>query len=145
MKMNIGAWLGIGGGLAGILIAIASVIMTVPGNIAIYIVAGMIIFFGGMILLFWKLLFGPMVNNARLQKDGVPGKATITNVADTGVTINDSPQVKLTLELKNLYGQRYTTTCRVLVSRINPSFFQPGMEVAVKIDPKNELNVVIAQ
>jgi len=63
-------------------------------------------------------------------------------VKDTGVTINNNPQVKLKLEVKNSLGQKYTTDCRVLVSRINPNAFLPGMEIPVKIDPKNEMNVV---
>jgi len=49
----------------------------------------------------------------------------------------------LILEVKNALGQKYTTHCRVLVSRINPGAYQPGMEIPVKIDPKNEMNVVI--
>jgi hypothetical protein len=73
----------------------------------------------------------------------LPGKATITEVRDTGVTINNNPQVKLILEVKNSFGQRYTTQTRVLVSRINANAYMPGMEVPVKIDPKNEMNVVI--
>jgi hypothetical protein len=84
-----------------------------------------------------------MINAARLQKTGLPGKATILEVKDTGVTINNNPQVKLILEVKNSFGQKYTTQCRLLVSRINPNAFMPGMEVPVKIDPKNEQNVVI--
>ncbi|MEK7224924.1 MAG: hypothetical protein AAB221_04490, partial [Bacteroidota bacterium] len=47
------------------------------------------------------------------------------------------------LEVKNSFGQKYNTQCRVLVSRINPNAYMPGMEVPVKIDPKNEQNVVI--
>jgi hypothetical protein len=145
MKMTTGAWIGIGGGIAGILIAIISVLATVPAPHGIYVTLGILGIFGGMFLLFWKLFFGPILNNSRLQKTGLPGKATITAVNDTGVTINNNPQVKLTLEVKNNFGQRYSTTCRTLVSRLNPFIFQPGMEVAVKIDPKNEKNVVIDQ
>jgi hypothetical protein len=78
-----------------------------------------------------------------LQKIGLPGKATITEVKDTGVTINNNPQVKLMMEVKNSYGQKYNAQCRVLVSRINPNMFMPGMEIPVLIDPKNEQNVVI--
>ena len=47
------------------------------------------------------------------------------------------------LEVKNSFGQKYNAQCRVMVSRLNPGMFMPGMEVAVKIDPKNEQNVVI--
>ena len=142
MKMNTWAWVGIGGGIAGFLIGLISVITT-TGQEGIYIAGGMILIFGGVFFLIYKLLIGPMMNVSRLQKTGIAGKALITDVRDTNVTINNNPQVKLTLELKNNFGQKYTTTCRVLVSRLNPFAFHPGMEVPVKIDPRNEKNVVI--
>lgn len=143
LKMNTGAWIGIIGGIIGFVIAILSVVLTVPGSTGLYIVLGMVILFGGMGWLFYKLIFGPMFNASRLSKTGIPGKAVIKEVHDTNVTINNNPQVKLVLEVKNSLGQVYTTTCRVLVSRINPGAYQPGMEVPVKIDPKDEKNVVI--
>ena len=142
MKMNAGAWIGIIGGIIGFLAGLIAVITT-TGKEGVYIAAGMIAVFAGMGYLFYKLLFGPMFNYSRLQKTGLPGTAIITAVNDTGVTINENPQVKLTLDVKGSLGQRYTTTCRTLVSRINPFAYQPGMEVPVKIDPKNEMNVII--
>jgi hypothetical protein len=78
-----------------------------------------------------------------LQKTGLDGKALIKEVRDTGVTINNNPQVKLIVEIKNYLGQTYTTTIRTLVSRINPFAYQPGMIIPVKIDTKNENVVVI--
>ena len=142
MKMNTGAWIGIIGGITGILVAIIVVIST-AGSSGIYITLGILILIGGMVLLFYKLFFGPMINAARLQKTGLPGKAKILEVRDTGVTINNNPQVKLILEVKNNLGQVYQAESRLLVSRINPNAYMPGMEIPVKIDPKNEKNVVI--
>jgi hypothetical protein len=84
-----------------------------------------------------------MINASRLAKTGLPGKAKILEVRDTGVTINNNPQVKLILEVKNSFGQTYSTQCRVLVSRLNPNMYSAGMEIPVKIDPKNEKNVVV--
>lgn len=142
MKMNIGAWIGIIAGIIGLLVGVGAVILT-GGSSGIYMGLGMLVLFGGMFYLMYRLLFKPMINASRLQKTGLPGKARILEVKDTGVTINNNPQIKLTLEVKNSLGQKYTTQCRVLVSRINPGAYQPGMEVPVKIDPKNELNVVL--
>jgi hypothetical protein len=142
MKLNAGVWIGIIGGIAGLLIGIAAVVMT-AGPSGLWIAMIMLLFFGGMFYLFYRLFFKPMINARRLQKVGLSGKAKILEVKDTGVTINNNPQVKLILEVKGSLGQRYNTQCRVLVSRINPWAYQPGMEVPVKIDPKNELNVVI--
>ena len=142
MKMNAGAWIGIIGGLIGLIVGVGAVVAT-GGSSGIYTGLGMLALFGGMFYLFYRLIFKGMMNTSRLQKIGIPGKARILEVRDTGVTINNSPQVKLILEVKNDLGQKYTTECRVLVSRINPGAYVPGMEVPVKIDPKNEKNVVI--
>lgn len=140
--MNAGIWIAIIGGLIGLLVGIGAVVAT-AGSMGIYIGLGMLLLFGGMFFLFYKLFFGPIINARRLQKTGIPGKATIQEVKDTGVTINNNPQVKLILEVKNSFGQKYTASCRVMVSRINPGAYQAGMEVPVKIDPKNEQNVVL--
>lgn len=140
--MNAGSWIGIIGGIIGLLVGIGAV-LTSGGSEGPYIAGGMFLLFGGMFYLFYRLFFKPMINSARLQKTGIPGKARILEVKDTGVTINNNPQVKLMLEVKNSFGQKYTTQCRVLVSRINPNAYMPGMELPVKIDPKNEMNVVI--
>ncbi len=142
MKMNLGTWIGIIGGIVGLLVGMGVVVMT-SGSIGIYIALGMLVLFGGMFYLFYRLFFKPMINASRLQKSGIPGRARILEVRDTGVTINNNPQVKLVLDVKNSFGQKYTAECRVLVSRINPGAYAPGMEVAVKIDPKNEQNVVL--
>ncbi len=142
MKMNAGAWIGIIGGLIGLVIGMGAVITTM-GPSGIYIAAGILLFFGGMFFLFYKLLIGPALLSKRLQKEGLDGKALIKEVRDTGVTVNNSPQVKLIVDVKNYLGQTYSTTIRVLVSRINPFVYQPGMTIPVKIDPKNEKNVVI--
>ena len=142
MKMNAGMWVGIIGGLIGLIVGIGAVIAT-AGSSAPFIAVLILVVVGGMFYLFYRLFFKPMINTARLQKTGLPGTAKILEVRDTGVTINNNPQVKLMLEVKNSYGQKYNAQCRVLVSRINPNMFMPGMEVAVLIDPKNEQNVVI--
>lgn len=142
MKMNTGAWIGIVGGITGLLVAVGVTVMT-GGSSGIYISLGMLALFGGIFYLLYRLIFKPMINASRLQKIGLPGKARILEVRDTGVTINNNPQVKLILEVRNNLGQVYNAECRVLVSRINPWAYQPGMEVPVKIDPRNEKNVVL--
>src|SRR5689334_18889896 len=113
LKMNAGAWIGIIGGLIGLIVGIGAVVAT-AGSMGIYIGLGMLIVFGGMFYLFYRLFFKPMINASRLQKTGIPGKATILEVRDTGVTINNNPQVKLILEVKNNFGQKYNAECRVL-------------------------------
>lgn len=140
--MNIGAWIGLIGGLIGVSVAVAAVLFT-GGSSGIYIATGIILVFGGMMYLFYKVLFAPMILAGRLRKTGIRGKATIREVHDTGVTVNNSPQVKLILDVKNMYGQTYTVTLRTLVSRLQPQLYQPGMVVPVLIDPNDEKKLVI--
>jgi hypothetical protein len=142
MKMNAGTWIGLIGALIGFGAGIFAVIMT-TGSMATWIVLVMVLIFCGMFYLFYRLFFKPMIDTNRLQKTGIPAKARVLEVRDTGVTINNNPQVKLVLEVKNSLGQKYTTQCRVLVSRINPGTYQAGMELPIRIDPKNEMNVVL--
>jgi len=65
-------------------------------------------------------------------KTGFPGKAVIKEVHDTGVTINNNPQVKLVLEVTNKLGVIYKANARTLVSRLNAGMYQPGMTVPVQ-------------
>lgn len=142
MKLNKSAWIGIIGGIIGLLAGVVAVIAT-AGSKGIYMGVGILVLFGGMFYFFYRLFFKPLINANRLQKTGLPGTARILEVKDTGMTINNNPMVKLIVEVKTSFGQKYTTECRVLVSRINPNAYSPGMELPVKIDPKNEMNVVI--
>jgi hypothetical protein len=142
MKMNTGMWIAVIGGSLGMIVGMGAVIAT-AGSSSYFFTAFILLIFIGMFYLFYRLFFKPMINANRLQKTGLPGTARILEVKDTGVTINNNPQVKLMLEVKNSYGQKYNAQCRVLVSRINPNMFMPGMEIPVLIDPKNEQNVVI--
>lgn len=142
IKMNTWGWIGVGGGIAGMLVGLYTA-FSVGGSMGSYFSLLFLGIFGLVFFIIWRTLIGPMVNTSRLQKTGVPAVATILEVKDTGVTVNNNPQVKLVLEIRNNLGHKYTTTCRTLVSRINPFAFQPGMQVSVKVDPKNEQNVVI--
>jgi hypothetical protein len=48
------------------------------------------------------------------------------------------------MEVKNNSGEVYTTTCKTVISRrLRSNHYQPGMEVNIKIDPRNEKNVVM--
>jgi hypothetical protein len=142
MKMNAGAWIGIAGGLIGLIVGVGAVLASGDPS-GVYIAGGIILLFGGMFFLFYKLFFGPMILASRLRKTGLPGKALIKEVRDTGVTINNSPQVKLLLEIKNSLGQKYTTKIRTLVSRLQPQLYQAGMTIPVLIDPKDDNIVVV--
>jgi hypothetical protein len=116
---------------------------SIGGSVGALITAVFALVFGGMFLLFYQLFFKPLQNARRLQKIGLPGKAKIIAVKDTGITINKSPMVKLEVEVLSSLGRRYNTSLKVLVSRLNSFIYTNGMEVPIKIDPENEKNVIV--
>lgn len=134
--------IGMFGGIAGVLIAVYAVLKAGGPN-SISIAVAMIVVFGGMGFLLYKLLWQPKFNTRRLQMTGIPAKGKILEVHETNIAVNNNPQLKLVIELKNSSGQVYTTGCKTIVSKLRPVHFHSGKEVNVKIDPRNEKNIII--
>ncbi|MGH7002431.1 MAG: hypothetical protein ACREIP_00635, partial [Alphaproteobacteria bacterium] len=80
----------------------------------------------------------------RLVASGIPGTAVVLHVRDTGTTIN---HVNAVLDVRlqvSLPGQApYETQSEVTLGRMSWGALQPGMTVAVKVDPKNPRRVAI--
>lgn len=135
--------------LIGILAAAAGVIMAViavlkaGGTGSIYIAISMIIVFGVMGFFLNKFLWAPKNNIRRLINFGIPGRGKILEFHETNMSVNNNPQFRILLELKNDSGEIYEATTKIVVSRLKPKVFQAGKEVKVKIDPQNEKNVMI--
>lgn len=136
MKMSTIGWIGtivgVLGGLVGMAVAIAA--SPLFGSIfALFF----ILVFGGV---FWSV-FRPMAVQNKLQKTGVSAQATILKVSDTGVTVNNSPQIKLLLQVTPPTGMPYQVETKILISRLQTYSYQQGMSVPVKIDP-NDKNLI---
>jgi hypothetical protein len=136
MKMGVGGWIGIiVGGLGGLLgMAVAIAASPIFGSIFALI---FILIFGGV---FW-MVFRPMMVQNKLQKVGVSAQATILQVSDTGVTVNNSPQIKMLLQVTPPTGMPYQVETKILISRLQTYAYQAGMVVPVKIDP-NDKNLI---
>jgi hypothetical protein len=65
------------------------------------------------------------------------------SLSDTGVTINDNPQVALTLYVQSPMHGAYQVQTTSIISRLAIPRVQPGQSVPVKIDPQNPQNVVL--
>jgi len=138
MKLGLGAKIGLIGGLLGGAIGMTAGIIAEPIGGSI-LSAIFIIVFGTV---YWKF-FRPMVVSNKLLKTGQPAKAKIIKVWDTGVTVNQNPQVGLLLEVTPMNKMPYQVETRQIISRLNPSMYQPGMEVDVRIDPDDEKKIAI--
>jgi hypothetical protein len=78
-------------------------------------------------------------------KNGVTARAKVVEVWDTGVSINDNPQVGLLLEVRDIAGSVFQVRGKTLVSRLNAGLVQPGITAEIKYDPNNLKRVQILQ
>ncbi len=78
-----------------------------------------------------------------LAVHGLPGRAVITAIKDTGVSVNDNPRVELTLEVTVGDKAPYSATHAQVISRIAVAGFQPGATVPVRVDPVDERSLII--
>jgi hypothetical protein len=87
------------------------------------------------ILLFAFLLAGSYVvggyEKAAIRANGIPAKATITAVSDTGTRVNNRPVIRIELDVSPPYDSRFNATVEYIVPRTTRDRFQPGMIVPV--------------
>ncbi len=139
MKANWGMWIGLGGAAIGLIVGIAAVVAAK----AWFALIIMVVVIGIMATVFWKVLFGPMVLRGRLAKSGYATTARVVEVSDTGVTVNNAPQIKLLLEVTPPNGTTYLVETKQLISRLQTSMYQPGNMIPVLIDLNDKDDIVI--
>lgn len=131
---NIGAIIGLLGFLVGAVVAIAAA--PVVGSI---LTAVFIIIFG--------LAFGIPYFRSRKQnillKTGRRANGKIIELWDTGITINKQPQIGLKIEVKPDTGAPFIAECIMVISRLQTSYYQVGINCVVRYDPENTNTVAI--
>jgi hypothetical protein len=75
----------------------------------------------------------------KLLSEGLQARAIVTGVQDTGVTINENPRVKLTLQVQPEGDIPFEVTKKLTVSRV--SIPRAGDEYVVRYDPADRSNV----
>lgn len=80
----------------------------------------------------------------RLLQVGRVGHATVVAVRGTGVMVNDNPQAELDLHVAVAGLDPYLVTHRQVISRVAISSFQPGARVPIRVDPRDQHNVLVA-
>ncbi len=81
--------------------------------------------------------------NRGVIQDGIPAQAKIVGVRQTGVMLNNQPQIAFDLEVHPPGGMPYQAQAKAVIPMINIPQFQPGAEVPVKIHPSDPTQVVM--
>jgi len=121
-----------------------SAIMSSIGDTILWTVVPIVLITAAGIIVFFVFVRRIMGADKRLVAAGIAGTALVLDVRDTGVTINHVNAVLETRLQVTLPGQApYEATAEVTLGRMNWGALQPGMTVAVKVDPKNPARVAI--
>ena len=78
-----------------------------------------------------------------ILQNGIPAQAKIVSVRQTGVMLNNQPQILFDLEVQPPGGTPYRAQTKAIIPMVNIPQFQPGVEVPVKIHPSDPTQVVM--
>lgn len=81
--------------------------------------------------------------NRGILQNGMPAQAKIVGVRQTGVMLNNQPQILFDLEVQPPGGVPYRAQAKAVIPIVNIPQFQPGVEVPVKIHPSDPTQVVM--
>jgi len=106
---------------------------------------------GGFFIVFIIALAGGMILWERGQskklewfkKFGIPGTAEIISAEQTGVYINNLPQVRLKMSITTGMIAPYTITIKKVYNFIEIGKLVPGAKMEVLVDPKNPKNILL--
>lgn len=82
-------------------------------------------------------------DNKQIRATGVPADATIVQIWDTGVTVNNDPVVGFLLDVHPDSQAAFQARTKALVSRLAVPRVQPGAKLKVFFDPKDTTRVAI--
>src|SRR5689334_15198092 len=81
--------------------------------------------------------------NRAILATGEAAQAVIVSVVDTGVTVNDCPQARLTLEVRPAARPPFMAETTLLVGRFQTGMVMPGTVVQVRFDPADPSRVAV--
>lgn len=94
-------------------------------------------------LLFLVKFLRGSAERKRILAHGVPAQATITRIWETGVRINNQPQVGFDLQVQQPGAAPYAAQTQMVVSALAIPRIQPGAVVRAKVDPADPSKVAL--
>ena len=108
-----------------------------------YLTAAILAGVGVLLFLWGRRMQSGYQEAQRLKTQGRPGQARIVGLRQTGMYLNEQPQVELTLEVTTAMQGPYQVVVKEWVPLIMLGRLSSGMPLPVKVDPMNPNNLVI--
>jgi len=130
------------------IIAIGITLLTVVGSVLAVIVSVLGGLFSAampvvLVLLLLRHAQKKKEAEARLLETGTPAQATVLSLKESGLRVNDRPELYIKLEVRPPEGLAYEVTVSRITSIIEVPRLQPGATVAVVIASGNPQSVLI--
>lgn len=124
---------------AGASVLVTILILVCSGLFTVAMLAGT----GFLVYKVFGNTFKSMAGNSAVLKTGVSAPATILSVEDTGVTMNYSPQARLTLQVTPADRAPFQAVATTFIGRMQIGMIIPGATVTVRYDPNDLSKVAI--
>ena len=78
-----------------------------------------------------------------ILQNGIPAQARILSVQQTGVMVNNQPQIIFNLDVRHPGSSPYQAQTKAVIPMVNIPQLQPGTDVPVKIHPTDPTKIVL--
>jgi hypothetical protein len=79
----------------------------------------------------------------RLMQEGTEADAVLLNMQQTGLYVNNQPQVQLQVQVHPLTGRNFVSEVREVLTLIDMSQLRIGSTLKVKYNPANTKEVMV--
>ena len=94
-----------------------------------------------------KVTVFPLVQISRMKKrlmqEGIEAEAVLLNMEQTGLYVNNQPQIKLQVQVHPLSGRNFVSEVREVLTLIDMSQLRIGSTLKVKYNPANTKEVMV--
>jgi hypothetical protein len=129
--------------IAGIGFLVSGFLTKGPAGTTFLMIGGIWTAVGVFLMLLGRRMVRGFRAREALRATGLPGQARILSATQTGLSVNDQPQVELELEVEASGRPAYKATRKEIVPLIALGRLSSGQPLPVKVDPKNPQNLAI--
>ncbi|HEU4469532.1 MAG TPA: hypothetical protein VFR58_00490 [Flavisolibacter sp.] len=102
-----------------------------------------------IVLVFLRSAVSPLMERSkmskRLNREGVEAEAVLLNMQQTGLYVNNLPQIKLQMKVQPRTGRNFVTEANEILSFVDLSQMHIGRTLVVKYNPSNTKEVMLVK
>ncbi len=125
-------------------VAMPSLQMAVPGvGMGVGITGVTLLIMGAVFFMVGRGFVNSAAKAQRLRTEGIEAQGQVVSVQPTGMSVNNVPQVAITITVQMPNQAPYQATTKMLLQPMALAQLAPGTAVAVRVDPKNPQEILI--